>query len=42
MNMGINRNIVECKGEIICIDTACEIRINRNIVECKVVIYLYS
>ena len=33
---GINRNIVECKGEKVLAARNEEIGINRNIVECKV------
>ena len=34
---GINRNIVECKGENRILHHACPDGINRNIVECKVI-----
>ena len=36
----INRNIVECKGELLTVLKKSEKRINRNIVECKVVAFL--
>ena len=32
---GINRNILECKSELISYASSIHIRINRNILECK-------
>ena len=32
---GFNRNIVECKGEIMTLDRSNIVGFNRNIVECK-------
>ena len=39
MCTGINRNIMECKGQSGAFSSADWISINRNIMECKVAIY---